>query len=69
MESSEQTGRNVLHGRELLPLLFALLLVSLSEILSYQAWTAFGSRSEQLGITQRVVNGTNDLLSIRSVRL
>jgi hypothetical protein len=68
MESSEQTGRNVLHGRELLPLLFALL-VSLSEILSYQAWTAFGSRSEQLGITQRVVNGTNDLLSIRSVRL
>jgi len=43
--------------------------VSLIEILSYQAWTAFGSRSEQLGITQRVVKGTNDLLSIRSVRL
>ena len=48
---------------ELLPLLFALVVVSVIAILSYRGWTAFGHVSEQLAISQRVVEGTDDLLS------
>jgi len=63
MESFEQTGRNALHGREFVSLLFALLLVSLIGIFSYRTWITFDSRSEQLEITRQVARATNRLLS------
>src|ERR1700704_3898213 len=48
---------------ELLPLVFALLVVLFIAWLSYNAWSAFGASREETEVTQRVLSGTNALLS------
>ena len=48
---------------EVLSLLFSILVVLVIGLLSYRAWDAFGRRSTQLEISQRILSGTAALLS------
>jgi signal transduction histidine kinase/CheY-like chemotaxis protein len=51
------------HSREGIALLFALAVVMLIGLLSYRSSTAFGRRTDQLELTQRLVSGINALRS------
>ncbi|MBV9770040.1 MAG: CHASE3 domain-containing protein [Bryobacterales bacterium] len=55
--------KTIPHGAALLALVLALILVVLIAILSYRSWSAFGSRSNQLAISQEVSEETNALIS------
>jgi len=57
------TGRYIPQRVELLSLLVALGLVLFIAVLSYRAWAVFDRRSQQIDITQQIVDGTNALLS------
>jgi len=63
IDTTKKTGPKIPLGTELLPLLFAVLVVSLIAILSYRGWTVFGHVSDQLAISQQVFDGTDNLLS------
>ena len=56
-------GRPIAVGAERLWLFLALLVVLVVAFFSYRAWSAFGRQSEQIAITQRVVEGSNALLA------
>jgi PAS domain S-box-containing protein len=59
----KSAGRAIRQGAETLWLSLALLLVLLIAFLSYRAWSEFGRQSEQIRITQRVVEDTTALLA------
>src|SRR5713226_7166989 len=59
----QTTSRKIPQTAEFLSLLFALALVLVIAFVSYRAWAALGRRSEQLSITQQIVDETNALLS------
>src|SRR5260221_7376620 len=56
-------GRYIPQRVEFLSLLVALGLVLFIAVLSYRAWAVFDRRSQQIDITQQIVDGTNALLT------
>lgn len=48
---------------ELWSLAFAIVLVSFIGLLAYRTWVDFGRSSEQVEISQQIVDGANALLS------
>jgi CHASE3 domain sensor protein len=63
MNTSGPTGKYIPQRAELISLVCAVMLVLLIAILSYHSWISLGARSDELSITQEIVDGTDDLLS------